>query len=241
MKKTLLFLTFVSNFISAQNADLFNNSWYISQVVTNGQTTTAPLFGNNNVSASTFSQSGSEYVFNSKYFNTAVANITFSPTLNSFTKNDSICTLADYWGTNMTAVQGYDQKNCDFYVGNPSIPVPTGTQYNYQIINNGTSKTLMITNPANGNKIYYNNFFLGTKDNSALKKSFKIYPNPVKDFITIENVERNLNLKIYDTSGKLLYETLTNGKTVRVDVSHFQKAQYILMIENFKPEFFIKD
>lgn len=240
MKKTLLFLTFLSNFISAQNAELFSNSWYISQIVTNGQTTTAPLFGNNNVSASTFSQSGSEYVFNSKYFNTAVANITFSPTLNSFTKNDSICTLADYWGTNMTAVQGYDQKNCDFYVGNPSIPVPTGTQYNYQIINNGTSKKLIVTNSVTGNQIFYNNFLLGTKENS-LKKTFRMYPNPSSDFLMIEDLEKNLKVKIYDLSGKLLYETLSSGKILKVDITHFSKAQYILMIESFKPEFFIKD
>lgn len=240
MKKTLLFLTFLSNFISAQNAELFSNNWYISQIVTNGQTTTAPLFGNNNVSASTFSQNGSEYVFNSKYFNTAAANITFSPTLSSFTKSGGGCTLADYWGANMTAVQGFDQKNCDFYIGLPWAPVPVGTIYNYQIINNGTSKTLIVTNSVTGNQIFYNNFLLATKENLQ-QKSFKIYPNPVKDFITIENVERNLNLKIYDTSGKLLYEILTDGKTVRVDVTHFEKGQYILMIENFKTELFIKD
>lgn len=63
----------------------------------------------------------------------------------------------------------------------------------------------------------------------------------MKDFLTVENIDKNLNLKIYEMSGKLVYETLTNDKILRIDVSHFQKGQYMLMIENFKPEFFIKD
>ncbi|RZJ46655.1 MAG: T9SS type A sorting domain-containing protein, partial [Flavobacterium sp.] len=219
MKKALLFLTFLSNLISAQNADLFNNSWYISQIVINNQTSVSPIM-QVSIGASSFLSNGSTYNFNSSYYNSAVSTITFNTVTDSFTRQGGGCTLLVYNGTNASAAQAYDQKNCDFYLNTTS-----GSIFNDQIISNGTSKTLIITNPANGNKIYYNNFFLGTKDNSTLKKSLKIYPNPVKYFITIENVERNLNLKIYDTSGKLLYETLTNGKTVRVDVSHFQKAQ----------------
>ncbi len=239
MKKSLFILTFLSHLVSAQNAELFSNTWYISQIVTNGQNVTTPAMAYS-ISASTFSQNGSEYIFNSKYFNTATSNITFSPTLSNFTKNSGGCTLADYWGTNMTAVQSFDQKNCDFYVGNPSLPVPAGTLYNYQIINNGSSKTLIITNPTTGTQILYNNSILGTKEN-LLKKNFRMFPNPSKDFLIVEHIERNLNLKIYETSGKLVYETLTLDKSIRIDVSHFQKGQYILMIENLKPEFFVKD
>ncbi|MCY0968505.1 T9SS type A sorting domain-containing protein [Chryseobacterium wangxinyae] len=239
MKKSLFILTFLSHLLSAQNAELFSNTWYISQIVTNGQNVTTPAMAYS-ISASTFSQNGSEYIFNSKYFNTATSNITFSPTLSNFTKNGGGCTLADYWGTNMTAVQGFDQKNCNFYVGNPSLPVPAGTLYNYQIINNGSSKTLIITNPTTGTQIFYNNSILGTNED-LLKNNFRMFPNPSKDFLIVEHIERNLNLKIYETSGKLVYETLTSKKSIRIDVSHFQKGQYILMIENLKPEFFIKD
>lgn len=74
---------------------------------------------------------------------------------------------------------------------------PVGTVFNYQIINNGSSKILAITNATTGNTIYYNNSILGTKEN-ALKKTFKIYPNPTTDFLIVENVDKNLKLKIYD-------------------------------------------
>lgn len=233
MKKKLFFLTLLSNLIFGQNADLFNNNWYISQIVINNQSTTSPIM-QNSIGSSMFTNNGSNYSFNSSYYNSAGSTITFNTVTDSFTRQGGGCTLLVYNGTNAVAAQAYDQKNCDFYFN-----TPLGSIFNYQIINSGNSKTLIITSPT-GDKIYYNNSFLGTKD-TIIKKSFKIYPNPVKDFLTVENINRNLNLKIYEMSGKLVYETLTNDKIFRIDVSHFQKGQYILMIENFKPELFIKD
>ena len=78
---------------------------------------------------------------------------------------------------------------------------------------------------------------MGTKNN-ILKKNLKFYPNPAKDFLTIENIERNLKLKIFEISGKLVYETLSSDTSTRVDISHFQKGQYIMIIENLKPFFY---
>lgn len=239
MRTKLLFL-FISSFLFGQNSDLFNNNWYISQIVMNGQTVTTPSMAYP-VTPSVFGQNISDYSFASKYFNTAGVNITFSTTASSFTKNGGACTLADYWGVNLAAVQEYDQKNCDFYVGSflPAGNVPNGTVFNYEIVNNGASKTLIITNSTNGNKIFYNNAFLATKENT-IKKTFKLYPNPSTDLVIIENVEKNLKLKINDLSGKILFETLTSDKTQKIDISSFPTGQYILSIESFRSEIFIK-
>ncbi|MDQ0594426.1 hypothetical protein QFZ37_002795 [Chryseobacterium ginsenosidimutans] len=46
--------------------------------------------------------------------NVSVLTLIFSTIDNSFIKNDSACTLMDYWGANMTAVQGYNQKPATF-------------------------------------------------------------------------------------------------------------------------------
>jgi hypothetical protein len=68
---------------------------------------------------------------------------------------------------------------------------------------------LVITDPS-GNKVYYNNSLqLSTKENEITKKAFTIYPNPVKEDLHIEN----LSLKIYDLSGKLVYETKLQTET----------------------------
>ncbi|AZA59973.1 T9SS type A sorting domain-containing protein [Chryseobacterium indoltheticum] len=244
MKKILLFTLF-SCFAFAQNPELFSNNWYISQIVMNGQTTTTPTIANS-VGSSKFTQSTPspqniyDYTFISYYYNTAGNNISFSPTQNRFIKNSSACTLGQYVGINQAAVQDFDQKHCDFFVGIlPPGDVPIGTIFNYEILNSGNLKTLIITNSTTGNKVFYNNTFLGTKEN-VIKKTFKLYPNPSTDFVIIENVEKNLKLKINDLSGKILFETLTSDKTLKIDVSSFATGQYILSIENFKPEIFIK-
>lgn len=233
--RTKLFFLFISCSLFGQNAELFNNNWYISKIVMNGQTTITPVM-NINLEKSLFYQLGTPNSFSSKYFNSAVVTgMNFSTIQDSFTTSGAGCTLMQYVGTNQTAVRDYDQQNCDFYIMN----TPTGSIFNYEIVNNGSSKTLIFTNTVTGNKIYYNNSYLGTKEN-AIKKAFKLYPNPSTDFVIIENVEKNLKLKINDLSGKILFETLTSDKTQKIDVSSFAIGQYILSIENFKPEFFIK-
>ena len=66
--KTKLFFLLITFSLFGQNAELLNNNWYVSQIVTNGQTTSAvplPL----PLGASKFALSGSDYVFVSYYFN----------------------------------------------------------------------------------------------------------------------------------------------------------------------------
>lgn len=108
-------------------------------MIMNGQTVTTPSMAYP-ISPSVFGQNISDYSFGSKYFNTAGVNITFSTTASSFTKNGGACTLVDYWGVNLAAVQEYDQKNCNFYVGSflPAGNVPNGTVFNYEIVNNSS-------------------------------------------------------------------------------------------------------
>lgn len=231
--RTKLFFLFISCSLFGQNAELFNNNWYISKIVLSNQTSDTPVM-QVSTGTSLFTNNGGNYNFNSSYYNSANSTIIFNTVTDSFTRQGGGCTLAVYNGTNAAAAQAYDQKNCDFYFNTTA-----GAIFNYEIVNNGSSKTLIITKLTNGDKIYYNNAFLGTKEN-LLKKTFKLYPNPSTDFVIIENVEKNLKLKINDLSGKILFETLTSDKTQKIDVSSFAIGQYILSIENFKPEFFIK-
>ena len=141
MRTKLLFL-FINCTLFGQNTELFNNNWYISQITMNGQTTVSPTMSQG-LPVSTFVQNTSGYIFNSQYFNIAGVQISFSQTQNSFTKSGGSCTLVDYNGPNWQAAQEYDQKNCDFYVSN----IPNGTIFNYEIINNSSNKTLIVTNP----------------------------------------------------------------------------------------------
>lgn len=220
----------------AQNtSQLFNTNWYISQMIIGGQTIVTPTMDQSlNPSLFFGTPTTTNGNFASKYFNSIALPLTFSTVDNSFTKNSSACTLLDYWGGNMTAVQGYDQNNCDFY-GYP----PNGSVFNYQIVPNGSGKTLIITNPSNGNKIYYNSFILSTKENNL--KTTISFQNPVKDNLIVINLENDLPVKIFNMLGQMMYEGKTSDKKVKIDTQNFEKGQYILMIEGQKPLKFIKE
>jgi hypothetical protein len=236
MKKAL-FLLLAGGLLSAQTSELLSNSWYISKMVnSSGQTTNTPLI-DGGVLASTFnSAGGTSYVLNSKYYNTSLLSFGIMPGTNNLIKTGGGCTLAYYNGGNAFAVRNYDQKNCDIYVNGAYASV-----YSYQITTNGNLKTLVITDPS-GNKVYYNNSLqLSTKENEIIKKAFTIYPNPVKEDLHIENIEKNLSLKIYDLSGKLVHETKTTDRNMKIETNSFQKGQYILSIENYKSMPFIKE
>ncbi|MFC3157485.1 Por secretion system C-terminal sorting domain-containing protein [Chryseobacterium arachidis] len=233
MKKTLLLL-FTSSLLFAQNtSELFNTNWYISQMIIGGQTIVTPTM-DQSLQPSTFIAGSGNSGFSSKYFNVAVMSFTFSTLDNSFIKNSSGCTLGQYGGSNTAAVQGYDQKNCDFY-GYPA----NGSVFNYQVIPNGSGKTLIITDSNNGNKVYYNNMFLATKENRF--KTSITFQNPVKESLIIENVENDLTVKVFNMLGQVVYEGKTADKKIKIDTKNFSKGQYILMIQGQQSQKFIKE
>ena len=63
--------------------------------------------------------------------------------------------------------------------------------------------------------------------------SFKIYPNPAKDFLVVETDNNLSNIKLIDVMGKiLLNQSFT--KTTRIETKSFKDGVYFLKIENGK-------
>ncbi|MCS3529211.1 T9SS type A sorting domain-containing protein [Chryseobacterium sp. JUb7] len=234
MKKILFFLL-ANGLLTAQTSELLSTNWYIAKIVTNGQTENTPAI-DTGVPTSNFNPDGNNgYTFNSRYYNTSVLSLGFVSGTNNFMKTGSACTLAYYMGNNATAVNSYDQKNCNLFI-TPSA----GAQYTYQIVNNGNVKTLIITDPS-GNQVHYNNAVLETKENITAKKSLSLYPNPVKEILTIDHIDKNLSVKIFDLSGKLIYQTISKDKKIDINTNILQKGQYLITVENYQTLPFIKE
>ncbi len=70
-------------------------------------------------------------------------------------------------------------------------------------------------------------------------ETIKIYPNPVKDYLFLEN-QRQINCSLFDLSGKILWsQNLTKGKHI-IDLQKFSNGIYLLIIVQNNQSFHIK-
>lgn len=82
-------------------------------------------------------------------------------------------------------------------------------------------------------KVYELDGSLGINEIES-KPNFNIFPNPAKDLlkIQIEN-PKEYSFKIIDISGKILVED-TLDQSSEIDVSHFKKGMYLVLVSNSK-------
>ncbi|WP_185249533.1 zinc-dependent metalloprotease [Chryseobacterium bernardetii] len=73
-----------------------------------------------------------------------------------------------------------------------------------------------------------------TENQLAGSTEIKLYPNPVKDILTLSNTSSE-RFKIYDMSGKLVMEGVLQNGTV--NVSPLIKGNYVIQIEKFTKKF----
>ncbi len=66
--------------------------------------------------------------------------------------------------------------------------------------------------------------------NQLVKSSLKIYPNPVMNFVNIRNDKVIKNVKIYDISGKLVFDNNFNSNSVTFGVQQFSAGVYNLVV-----------
>lgn len=67
-----------------------------------------------------------------------------------------------------------------------------------------------------------------------IEVSFNIYPNPAKDYLTIETslLTENSILEVYDFSGKMVHNQSIINKTTVLNISTFSKGIYVIKLNN---------
>ncbi|AWK05952.1 T9SS C-terminal target domain-containing protein [Flavobacterium crocinum] len=93
--------------------------------------------------------------------------------------------------------------------------------YNFPILTNKTLSVFKTT--------------LGTQD-FTFDEYFKIYPNPVRDFLNIESKNDMLkeSVNVYNVLGQLVLAIPIAGNTTKIDVSKFQSGTYFLQVKSLK-------
>ena len=62
---------------------------------------------------------------------------------------------------------------------------------------------------------------------------FKIYPNPVKDFLFIESPNSSIDeVQLLDLQGKIIHHQLISSESIKLDIKNLPKGIYILQIKS---------
>lgn len=215
MKKTLFFI-FAANLFFAQSSELINTNWQVTKVV-------GEMFPTAQLPPPMPYQQITDFSTNPSrislsFFNTVSADVTYSGQ-NTFTVNSKACTLADFSGDSGQVNQFFGSL-CNFFIKD--------VNYYYTIENNGTEKTLKIGNPI-FQELHFKAITLGTKDNELSKTA--VGPNPVKSILNVSNSDLITSVKIYDSSGKLLYDKQNEkSKSLNIDMKSFKTGIYFVQL-----------
>ncbi len=75
---------------------------------------------------------------------------------------------------------------------------------------------------------YSNTISLGNKPSNSLH----IFPNPVKDVLTISGLKQHGTISIFNVEGKLLLQQNVSVQTITMDISSYAKGMYLLQYRN---------
>lgn len=91
------------------------------------------------------------------------------------------------------------------------------------------SDVIIIRYVKKGNQTWGNpyNFTVGLEEKSVLENSIQLYPNLVKDIITIKSTEKIQLVRIYTIDGKL---QLVSQNSPSIEISNFQSGLYLIQI-----------
>jgi len=155
---------------------------------------------------------------------------------------------------NMIYLRGANSSGIYIYTGTDSgiddCPILFGvngnkvaelrTDKNFEISNNG--KGMILTAPDGGKWLVTvdNNGSLTTSATTKISEignenNIKIYPNPTENRIKIDlntNKFQEINVELYDISGKMIYMKSYKTNIVNVSLSDFEAGTYILRIIN---------
>lgn len=72
---------------------------------------------------------------------------------------------------------------------------------------------------------------LGTHENT-IKSNISIYPNPAKDFVTIDHLPAGATISIHDMSGRKIFNKKYSEAKVSINTSAFSSGAYIVQVDD---------
>ncbi len=215
--KLILVLLLVCFNSYAQDPQLFENDWYLHNLIIGGEDNIPPVNDEIPYILATFNSDGA---FETGMCESGGAgNITYTGTT-EFTLSMAWLTGGCY--QNYPFNEDYNGLFQSFW------GFSTDAVFTYEIINDGQNRTLIITNPENNNAVFGDDLLSIVDINQS---TFYVYPNPVKGFLNIESTTSAeiTSINIYDVLGRLVLEE--NNPTNQIDISTIDSGMLLLQIE----------
>lgn len=139
-------------------------------------------------------------------------------------------------GFDNTYLETFKQNAFNFLLDNvePTVNFWETMEYELTLGSPPQNARKLIIQDFSQNKLIFHSTenFLNTVD-THIQSKISIYPNPVKDWLTIETIDcTNCTIKVYNLNGKLLYSERLNGLQERIEVSQLSNGVYFLVVEN---------
>lgn len=223
--KNLIVISFllVGLFGKAQQVELIENTWYLSELNVNNGSYYPP--SNEEIDWVTMSI----YMEDNQYFFHSQVCSTLGGLLNWVT--DSRFSFFDFAGgfdCQNSENQNFELLYAQFYGEGGSDGVPL----DYVIdTSSGNSLFLTVTNQY-GDSAIYSNSNLSVQE--IQNNKITIFPNPVVDKIVLSNFDsfENLKIEIFDLQGKLILKREENSGKREFDLSGLKSGVYIITVLN---------
>jgi hypothetical protein len=133
----------------------------------------------------------------------------------NLTNSSQKIVLADGFGNTIDTVEYFDAS---------PWPIEADGAGSYlQLISTTLDNNLASSWVASSNNSLATNFFDETT-------SIDIYPNPVTHFLNIQTTKPINGIKIFDISGKLMYDLKQKSNTIKTDWSNYSNGVYFISI-----------
>lgn len=218
MRYLLIIIILVVSFNGfAQDPQLIDNTWYLQNVIIDGDNNFPP---SNSEVSNVIADFNEPNVFYTSVCDLLDGILSFGSF--QFTFDSSGMTLG---GCSL-------QENTDFqliYLDTFFVSTINDV-FNYSIVDESNgSKTLTITN-SSGDEAVYNSVLLSTTAFSRTTAS--IYPNPVKDELFISVANDEVSIKIFDLNGKLILEREGVNSNKPIEVEKLNNGIYFILFHN---------
>ena len=102
--------------------------------------------------------------------------------------------------------------------------------FEYSLSDDGNGNHVLTLIDQNGNQAIYSNQFMSVSDNEKL--GFRLYPNPVKDKLTIQNPDLKItSIKLSNASGKIILKQKISGKESQIDLRALPSGVYFISFD----------